>query len=114
MTFDEIQRTLEQMLAVQRDLQNSQLALKETQEAQSQEIQAILAIQRDLQNSQLSFREAQEAQRQEIQDMLEHQKRQESFINRLIGYSLTNESDHLDLEEKFNALEERMRRLEER
>ncbi len=77
MTFEEIQSILEQMLAVQRDLQESQLT-----------------------------------QRQEIQDMLSYQDRQQRLVDRLIGYSITNESDHLTLEERLNALGERIRRLE--
>jgi hypothetical protein len=77
MTFEEIQLTLEQMLAVQRELQESQLA-----------------------------------QRQEIQAMLTYQERQQRLIDRPIGYSITNESDHLTLEERLNALDERIKRLE--
>jgi hypothetical protein len=30
-----------------------------------------------------------------------------------VGYSLSNESDHLDLQERLNALEQRLRRLED-
>ncbi|MBD1918899.1 MULTISPECIES: hypothetical protein [Cyanophyceae] len=70
MTFDEIQATLEKMLSVQRDLQESQIRL------------------------------------------LASQKEQSRMIDRLIGYSLTNETDHLDLQERMNQLEERMRRME--
>ncbi|PSN14917.1 hypothetical protein C7293_09540 [filamentous cyanobacterium CCT1] len=79
MTFDEIQQTLEQMLAVQRELQESQIA-----------------------------------QRQEIQDMLIYQDRQQRLVDRMIGYSITNESDYLTLEERINALDERIKRLEGR
>jgi hypothetical protein len=67
MTFDEIQATIEQMLSVQRELQESQLRL------------------------------------------LVAQKEQSKMIDRLIGYSLSNETDHLDLQERMNQLEERMR-----
>lgn len=77
MTFEEMQRILEQMLAVQRELQESQIS-----------------------------------QRQDITQLLEAQQRQERLLDRLIGYSITSESNHLDLEERLNALERRMRRLE--
>jgi len=40
------------------------------------------------------------------------QERQQRLIDRLIGYSITNESDHLTLEERLNALEQRIQRLE--
>lgn len=71
MTFEEMQQTLEQMLSVQRELQNSQLRL------------------------------------------LEAQQRQQGILDQLVGYSLTNESEHLDLQERLNALAQRIRRLEE-
>jgi hypothetical protein len=86
MTFDEIQQTLEQMLAVQRELQESQLGQRQQQIAQGQQ----------------------------IQDMMAYQERQQRLIDRLIGYSITNESDHLTLEERLNALEQRIKRLEPR
>ncbi|WP_421656494.1 hypothetical protein [Leptothermofonsia sp. ETS-13] len=65
----------------------------------------MLAVQRELQESQLN-------QRQEIDRLLEYQQRQQRLVDCLIGYSITNESDHLDLEERMNALERRIRRLE--
>jgi hypothetical protein len=72
MTFEEMQQTLEQMLAVQRELQNSQLRL------------------------------------------LEAQERQQGILDQLVGYSLSNESDHLDLQERLNILEQRLKRLEDK
>jgi hypothetical protein len=72
MTFEEMQQTLEQMLAVQRELQNSQLRL------------------------------------------LKAQERQQGILDQLVGYSLSNESDHLDLQERLNALEQRLKRLEDK
>lgn len=77
MTFDEIQQTLERMLAVQRELQESQLR-----------------------------------QRQETDQLLIYQQTQQRLVDRLIGYSISNKSDHLDLEERMNALEQRIRRIE--
>jgi superfamily II DNA helicase RecQ len=76
MTFDEIQRTLEQMLAVQRELQESQLR-------QRQEIDQMLAYQVNQQG--------------QIDQLLAYQQSQQRLVDRLIGYSLSNESDHLDL-----------------
>jgi polyhydroxyalkanoate synthesis regulator phasin len=70
MTPEEIQRTIEQMLAVQRELQETQLR-----------------------------------QRDDIDRLIR-------LVDRLIGYSITNESDHLSLEERMTALERRVRRLE--
>lgn len=70
MTPEEIQRTIEQMLAIQRELQNSQIQ-----------------------------------QRDDIDRLVR-------LVDRLIGYSITNESDHISLEERMAALERRVRRLE--
>lgn len=58
----------------------------------------MLAVQWQLQESQ--FR-----QRDELDRMLR-------LIDRLIGYSITNESNHLSPEERMSALEQRVRRLE--
>ncbi|UBF25770.1 hypothetical protein K9N68_30175 [Kovacikia minuta CCNUW1] len=91
MTFDQIQRTLEQMLAVQRELQESQLR-------QRQEIDQLLVYQVNQQG--------------QIDQLLAYQQNQQRLVDRLIGYSLSNESDHLDLEERMNALERRIRRIE--
>jgi hypothetical protein len=77
MTFNKIQQTLEQMLVVQRELQESQIE-----------------------------------HRQEIRDMVAYQERQQRLVDRLIGYSITNESDHLTLEERLNALEQRINQIE--
>jgi hypothetical protein len=67
---EEIQRILEQMLGVQRELQDSQLR-----------------------------------QRDDLDRLIR-------LVDRLVGYSITNETDHLNLEERMSALERRMRRLE--
>lgn len=67
------------------------------------EIQSVLSqmlsVQRELQESQLRFMEAQRQQR--------------IIVDRLVGYSLSNETEHLDLQERMNALEARLRRIEE-
>lgn len=66
MTPEDIQRTLEQMLAIQRDLQEKHLQMLDA-----------------------------------VSRLIEVSHRHERRIEQLIGYSLTNESDHLNLEEKF-------------
>jgi hypothetical protein len=60
MTFEEMQQIIQQMLAVQRNLQKGQLSLQERQlnlqerqEADRQQIGQILGIQRDLQEGQI-------------------------------------------------------------
>ncbi|MBD2545109.1 hypothetical protein [Planktothricoides raciborskii] len=98
MTFEEMQKIIEGMLAVQRELQESQIELKQ---------------------SQAEFRASQEAQKDVLNelikkygDLAEQSIRQRDILDRLIGYSLTNESDHLNLEEKLQALEARIKRIE--
>jgi hypothetical protein len=107
--LDRIDATLETMLAVQRDLQNTQLNLQSTQlnlqssqllhqQRVDQQLEAILAIGRDLQERQLR-------QQDELDRIIR-------IVDRLVGYSISSESDRLDLEEKMTALERRVRKLE--
>jgi hypothetical protein len=106
MTFEEIQQIIQQMLAVQRDLQEGQLRLQERQEVDRQQIEQMLGIQRNLQEGQLQ-------QLGTIEKILIQSERQERIMNQLIGYSITGESDRLDLEEKIRALGAKVKRLEE-
>ncbi len=110
-------REMERILAVHRDLQEGELRLQERQsllearnEAHEQkferEMGQILAVQRDLQEGQL-------AQFGAIEKLLVSSERQERIMNQLIGYSITNESDHLDLEEKIRALGAKVQRIEQ-
>ncbi len=71
MTFEEIQAVIEGMLAVQRELQDSQLKL------------------------------------------LEQTKISERKLDRLIGYSITQESDILTVQEELVALKTRVAALEQ-
>jgi DNA repair exonuclease SbcCD ATPase subunit len=86
MTFEEMQKTLETMLAVQRELQVTQL---QQQSALTELIK-------------------------KYGDLAEATTKQKAILDQLIGYSLTNESDHLDLEEKLLVLQAKVRRLEEK
>ncbi len=70
-------------------------------------IRGMLSVQRELQESQLKFQESQSSIKEDIASLIEQSKQQEKILNRLIGYSLTAESDKLDLEEKMVALERR-------
>jgi len=112
MTFEEMQKIIEGMLAVQRDLQESQLQFKESQ-LQFKESQL------QFKESQLQFKESQETQKQVLDelvqrygDLAQQSIRQKEILDQLIGYSLTNESEHLNLEEKLQALDARMKRFE--
>ncbi len=112
MTFEEMQKTIEGMLAVQRQLQESQIQLNERQ-MQLQESQL------ELRERQLRFQDAQERERETLQVMIEEMtrfiersNRNERRIEQLIGYSITNESEHLDIEQRFRNLEARLSELE--
>ena len=93
MTPEEIQRTIEGMLSVQKGLQDSQLQLTSTLDRLSGDIAEL---------------------RQGISDLKEISQRHERRIEQLIGYSITGESDRLDLLERFQGLEHRVRKLEEK
>jgi hypothetical protein len=122
------EREMGKILAVQRDLQEGELRLQQRQaqyEAASQERQLrseaasqeyrdrferdmarMSAVQQDLQEGQLRQMSA-------IQNLLISSERHERIVNQLIGYSITNESDHLDLEERMRALGAKMQRIEQ-
>ena len=97
MTFEEIQQAIQQMLTIQRELQESQLRLAEQQAVHDQQISTILQV-------------LQETGERQIQRDAE-QNRQEQILNRLIGYSLANETDHLNLEERMMRLEQRIQEI---
>jgi hypothetical protein len=83
------------------------LRLQAHQEVDRQQIEQILGIQRDLQEGQLQ-------QLGTVERLLVQSERQERIMNQLIGYSITGESDRMDLEEKIRALGAKVKRLEER
>jgi chromosome segregation ATPase len=98
MTPEEIQRTIEGMLAVQRELQNSQLKLQEESQRQREDINAL--------------REDIGTLVQGIGQLIEVSNRHERRIEQLICYSITSESDRLDLQQEVNDLKRRVERLE--
>jgi hypothetical protein len=92
MTFEQIQQAIEGMLSVQRELQNSQLRfeteLGDLKEAQKQSLVAMEAL-------------------------LEHSRATERKIERLVGYSITQESDVLDVRSDVLELKRRVTALEQ-
>lgn len=120
MTFEEIQKTIEGMLAVQKELQQGQLRIQESQARDREQIERMMAISQDLQQRQIQLQDSQEREREtilimveEMNRLMEISNRHERRIEQLIGYSITNDSDHLNLEEKFRALEQRVERTED-
>ena len=88
---EEIQKTIEGMLSVQLGLQNSQLKLTE----------AISEL-----------RESVTELRESVSELNQVSERHERRIEQLIGYSITGESDRLDIVQRFQNLERRVNRLE--
>jgi hypothetical protein len=104
MTFEEMQAVIAGMLEVQRNLQESQLRERQDILLLIEQTKQLSAVQRNIQEDQIR-------DRQDIELMLENAKKQERMIDRLIGYSLSYESDKLDLEQRMTELE---RKREER
>jgi hypothetical protein len=105
MTFEEMQAVIANMLQVQRNLQESQLRDREDILLMREDIlllieQAKLAssVQRNLQESQIR-------DRQDIELLLEKSRQQERMVDRLVGYSISFESDKMDLEQRMRELE---------
>lgn len=141
MTFEEMQNIIQSMLAVQRELQESQIELKEVQqevraslEAMRASLETMRATQQEFRGSLEVFRATQQEFRMSLEalkgsqeaqsdvlreligkygDLASSSVRQNQILDRLIGYNLNNESDHLNLEEKLQALEARVKRIEQ-
>lgn len=108
MTFEEIQQAIQQMFAVQRELQESQLRLAEQMAEQQVEHDRRMADHEQWINN---FRQLlQDFGERQIRAEAE-QDRQERILNQLIGYSLTNETEHLNLEERMMRLEQRIEQV---
>ncbi len=91
----------------------------EYQRIQENQANQVMSIARELQERQIQLQDAQEKERQTIEIMveemnklIERSNRNERRIEQLIGYSITNESEHLDIEQRFRNLEARMKELE--
>ena len=105
MTPEEIQRTIEGMLAVQRELQNSQFKLQEESQRQREDFNLL--------------REESQRQREDINvlvqsigQLLEVSNRHERRIEQLVGYSITSDSDRLDVQQQLLDLAKRVEKLE--
>lgn len=92
MTLEEIQKVIEGMLAVQQELQNSQLRFAESLIELRQEIA-------DLKGATSSLNEI--------------SARHERRIEQLIGYSISGEADRVDVSQQIQNLERRVNRLEQ-
>ncbi len=106
MTFEEIQQMLELLLAVQREIQESQLRNRE-------DINLLIEQSRQSREDINLLIEQSRQSREDINLLIEQSRQQNKNIERLIGYSITVESDHLDLEERFATLERRVKKLED-
>ena len=91
----------------------------EYQRIQENQANQVMSIARELQERQIQLQDAQERERQtleiiveEMNKLIERSNRNERRIEQLIGYSITNESEHLDIEQRFRNLEARMKELE--
>lgn len=83
-----------------------------TFEEMQQIIQGMLVVQQELQASQIEFKASLIELRDDIASLNELSRRHERRLEQLIGYSLTGESDRLDLAERLQRLERRVSRLE--
>ncbi len=73
-------------------------------------IEGMLSVQLELQKSQLQFNESLAELRAGISDLKEISQRHERRIEQLIGYSITQESDRLELLQGLRNLERRVKR----
>ncbi|MDJ0576525.1 MAG: hypothetical protein QNJ65_15330 [Xenococcaceae cyanobacterium MO_234.B1] len=84
MTPEEIQKTLEGMLKIQKELQQTQINLQQTQITQSEE----------------------------IKNLIEQGKEQDRRIQQLVGYSISQAGDVLDVQMALRDIYARLSKLE--
>ncbi len=84
MTPEEIQKTLEGMLKIQQELQQTQINLQQTQITQSEE----------------------------IKNLIEQGKEQDRRIQQLVGYSISQAGDVLDVQMALRDIYARLSKLE--
>ncbi|NET61366.1 MAG: hypothetical protein F6K47_36140 [Symploca sp. SIO2E6] len=90
MTPEEIQQNIEQILSIQRQIQETQLK-------DHTEISELSA-----QVSELSTK---------VSKLISHSKKQDKLIEKLIAYSLTGEPKRLYLEKRVKNLERKMKKM---
>ncbi len=126
MTPEEIQQIFQQMLAVQRDLQEKQLKNTEDISRNTENISRNTEnISRNTENiSRLTeditrltedisqLRDGISLLADGVSELIDHSKSQDKRLDQLIGYSITAESDRLDLEERVRVLERKIRKIE--
>lgn len=112
MTPEEIQRTIDGMLAVQRELQEGQLKIQENQIRDREQIEQILSVQKEMLSVQRDLQEGQMQMLDSLSRLIEVSDRHERRIEQLIGYSITGESDRLTLLERLIKLENRVQEIE--
>lgn len=91
--------------ANQAKFEENQARFEINQAKREKEIEIILSIQRELQEKQLNLTDA-------VTRLIEAGNKYDQRINQLLGYSLSNESDHLDLTQRLISLEQRVNKLE--
>ena len=100
MTFEEIQQIIQEMLRVQRELQESQVRQSTEIEENSRQIQALRE-------------ESQETSRQ-IQALIEQGREQDRRIQQLIGYSISQAGDVIDVQMALRDIYARLSKLEDK
>lgn len=114
MTFEEIQKTIEGMLQVQRDIQNQQL--------KNNEVIAKISEQQEKNEKAIArLAEQQEKSQQKIDILTENinnlnivSQRHENRLTQLYGYSMSTETDMLNIRQNLNDIKRRLVAIEEK
>lgn len=99
MNFEEMQSILQQMLAVQQNLQAEQVEFK----------QSLVELREGIAANRVAINEL----RISVSDLKEVSVRHERRIQQLIGYSITGESERLDVIQRLQNLERRITKIEQ-
>lgn len=105
MTFEEMQAVIASMLQVQQSLQESQLRDREDILLLREDILLLIEQTKQVSSVQRNLQESQIRDREDIELLLEKSRQQERMVDRLVGYSISFESDKMDLEQRLTELE---------
>ena len=91
----------------------------EFQRIQENQSNLVMTIIRELQERQIQLQDTQERERETLEIIIKEMKQfiikfneNKNRIEQLTGYSISNESDHLNIQQRLMNLEDRINRLE--
>ena len=119
MTPEEVEKTIQQMLAIQRQIQETQLNaeqkisdLSDKVEGLSDNVAGLFDLVEGLSNNISGLYEISKTHSEAIAALIENSKQQDRRLEQLIGYSITAASERLDMAERMRIMENKVKKLQ--